>query len=148
MNCHYKIKTRSYLMLQSHYLKIKFIDFPLKFGARIQSIIIQIQWCAIEMQHLLHKPYVNEVTMTGHNLSLKCLQSLGQRLSQQMRFRSFKRGTVSLCRSKGCKNTSCQNQRSEKNLALRPGLEPGLPLFGSTPAAQQDFFQISNFDSL
>ena len=29
-----------------------------------------------------------------------------------------------------------------------PGLEPGLPAFGSNPAAWQDFFQISNFDSL
>ena len=23
----------------------------------------QVQWCAIEMQHLLHKPYVNEVSL-------------------------------------------------------------------------------------
>ena len=37
-----------------------------------------------------------------------------------MRFRSFKRGTVSLCRSKGCKTTSCQSWRSEKNPAARP----------------------------
>ena len=69
---------------------------------------------------LLNKPYVNEVTLNGQNLYLKCLYSLGQRLSQQMRFRSFKRGTVSLCRSKGCKTTSCQSWRSEKNPAPRP----------------------------
>ena len=31
-----------------------------------------VQWCAIEMQHLLHKPYVNEVTLNGQNLYLKC----------------------------------------------------------------------------
>ena len=30
-----------------------------------------IQWCAIEMEHLLHKPYVNEVTLNGQNLFLK-----------------------------------------------------------------------------
>ena len=36
-----------------------------------------------------------------------------------MRFRSFNRGTVSLCRSKGCKTTSCQSSRSEKNPAAR-----------------------------
>ena len=58
----------------------------------------------------------------GQNLSLKCLQSLEQRMSQQKRFRSFKRGTVSLCRSKGCKTTSCQSWRSEKNPAARPTL--------------------------
>ena len=33
-----------------------------------------------------------------------------------MRFRSFKRGTLSLCRSKGCKIKSCQSWRSEKIL--------------------------------
>ena len=37
-----------------------------------------------------------------------------------MRFRSFKRGTVSLFMSKGCKTTSCQIWRSEKNPAPRP----------------------------
>ena len=30
--------------------------------------IQNIQWCAIEFLHLLHKPYVNEVTLTEHNL--------------------------------------------------------------------------------
>ena len=29
-----------------------------------------------------------------------------------------------------------------------PGLEPGPPAFGSSPADRQDFFRISNFDSL
>ena len=28
----------------------------------------RIQWCVIEMQHLLHKPYVNEVTLNEQNL--------------------------------------------------------------------------------
>ena len=41
-------------------------------------------------------------------------------MSQQMRFRSFKRGTLCLCRSKGCKITSFQSWRSEKNPAARP----------------------------
>ena len=41
-------------------------------------------------------------------------------LYEQKRFRSFKRGTVSLNRSKGCKITSCQSWRSEKNPATRP----------------------------
>ena len=83
-------------------------------------LIPRVQWCAILMQHSLHKPYVNEVTLTRQNLSLKRLYSLGKRLSQQMRFRSFKRGTVSLCMSKGCKITSFQSWRSEKNPATRP----------------------------
>ena len=30
-----------------------------------------VQWCAIEMQHLLRKPYVNEVTLNGQNPYLK-----------------------------------------------------------------------------
>ena len=29
---------------------------------------MDIQWCAIEMERLLHKPYVNKVTLTEHNL--------------------------------------------------------------------------------
>ena len=36
-----------------------------------------------------------------------------------MRFRSFKRGTVSLCRSKDCKVASLQSLRSEKKFAAR-----------------------------
>ena len=28
----------------------------------------KLQWCVIEFLHLLHKPYVNEVTLTEHNL--------------------------------------------------------------------------------
>ena len=27
-----------------------------------------LQWCAIEFLRLLHKPYVNEVTLIEHNL--------------------------------------------------------------------------------
>ena len=36
------------------------------------------------------------------------------------RLRSFQRGTVGLCRSTGCKDTSCQSWRSEKNPAALP----------------------------
>ena len=64
--------------------------------------------------------YGNEVSLNEQNLSLKCCQSLDQRLYQRTRFRSFQRGIVGLCRSKDCKATSCQSWRSEKNPAGRP----------------------------
>ena len=32
---------------------------------------IEVQWCAIEMQYLLHKSYVNEVNLNGQNLYQK-----------------------------------------------------------------------------
>ena len=35
-----------------------------------------IQWCAIEMERLLHKPYLNEVTLHWQNLQKKILLEL------------------------------------------------------------------------
>ena len=29
---------------------------------------VNVEWCAIEMERLLHKPYVNEATLTEHDL--------------------------------------------------------------------------------
>ena len=69
------------------------------------------QWCAIEMQHLLHKPYVNEVTLNGPKLYSKCCQISELRLCMLRMLRSFFIGTVSLCRSTGFKITSCQSWR-------------------------------------
>ena len=37
---------------------------------RYVKLFQYIQWCAIEMEHLVHKPYVNEVTLYGQNLYL------------------------------------------------------------------------------
>ena len=53
-----------------------------------------LQWCAIEMQQLLHKPYVNEVTLNEQNLCLKYRWSFELNLCMLRRFRSFQRGTV------------------------------------------------------
>ena len=54
----------------------------------------------------IHTPHFeNGVTLTRKKLSLKCCQSPGQIIHHQKEFRSFKRGTVSLCRSKGFKVT-------------------------------------------
>ena len=41
------------------------------FHAAHRYVKFTFHWCAIEMQHLLHKPYVNEVTLNGKNLCLK-----------------------------------------------------------------------------
>ena len=56
-----------------------------------------------------HKHYGNGVTLRVQNLCLECCQSLGQSICQQSRFRSFQRGSVSLCWSKGCKLMVHQN---------------------------------------
>ena len=55
---------------------------------------------------LLNMPYVNRVNLREQNLSLKCCQSLEQKLCDQQGQDLSK--TVSLCRSMGCKVTSCQ----------------------------------------
>ena len=77
-----------------------------------------IQWCAIEFLHLLHKPYVNEVTLTEHNLYQKSFQSSQLKLILLRRLRSFQRDTVGLCRLNGYKVKSCQSWRFEKILPL------------------------------
>ena len=78
----------------------------------------RLQWCAIEMQHLLHKPYVNEVTLTEHNLYQKSFQSSQLTLILLRGLRSLQRGTVGLCMSKGCKVMRCW--MFEKNSAAQP----------------------------
>ena len=67
-----------------------------------------LQFLKMNMDCILNKPYVNGVILRGQNLSLKCFESLDQTICQQRRLRSFKRGTVSLYRSKGCKVVACQ----------------------------------------
>ena len=53
---------------------LAFLSLPLEFPTDgldpfICSLeLLLIQWCAIEMEHLLHKPYVYEVTSIEHNL--------------------------------------------------------------------------------
>ena len=63
----------------------------------------------MNMDRLLNKPCVNGVILRGQNLSLKFYESLEQKLEVNKGSRSFQRGTVSLCRSKGCKVTICQS---------------------------------------
>ena len=60
---------------------------------------------------LANKHYWNGVILTGKNVSLKCSLSLGQRICQQIMFRSFIGGTLSLYRSKGYKVVVCQTFR-------------------------------------
>ena len=45
--------------------------FELEVIDELSVSFLKTQWCVIEMQHLLHKPYVNEVTLNGQNLYLK-----------------------------------------------------------------------------
>ena len=77
-----------------------------------------LQWCAIEFLHLLHMPYWNEVTLNRDKICYNCCKILEQKLCQQRRFRSFWRGTVGLCRSKGIRSTGCQSWRSKKILPI------------------------------
>ena len=39
--------------------------------AALGAFVCTVQWCAIEMQHLLQKAYVNEVTLNGQKLYLE-----------------------------------------------------------------------------
>ena len=70
-----------------------------------------VQFPRMNVLSLVNRPYVNRVTLIGQNLSLKYCQYLVQTIRHQKSFRSFKRGTVSLCRSKGCKVVDCQTLR-------------------------------------
>ena len=78
---------RGIVMLQFfHYLKEKLfnlnnsvsylkevcvLDFPISFEW-LALLGLYIQLCSKLYIRLLHKPYVNEVTLTGQNLSSKC----------------------------------------------------------------------------
>ena len=77
----------------------------------VVTFFFNLQCCTIEMQHLLYKPYVNEVTLNGQNLYFKYYQTSELKLCIFRRLRSFQRGTVSLCRSTGFKITSCESWR-------------------------------------
>ena len=56
---------------------------------------------------LVSNPYVNDVTLNGQNLYQKSFESSELKLSMLGRLRSFKKGTVGLCRSTGCKVKIC-----------------------------------------
>ena len=73
-----------------------------------------VEWCTIEMQHLLHKPYVNEVTLNGQKLYINSCYTSELKLCILRRLRSFQRGTVSLCRPTGFKVTSCLHQKIDR----------------------------------
>ena len=77
----------------------------------VVTFFFNLQCCTIEMQHLLYKPYVNEVTLNGQNLYFKYYQTSELKLCMLRRLRSFQRGSVGLCRSTGFKVTSCQSWR-------------------------------------
>ena len=55
----------------------------------------------------LASTYINGVILTKKNLSLKCCRSFEQKMLTTG-LRSFQRGAVGLCRSKGYKVTSSQ----------------------------------------
>ena len=119
-------------------LYICFVSQPSTLGCLV------VQFPNMNVIPLVNKPYVNGVTLTGQNLSLKYCQSLDQTICQQKRFRSFKRGTVRLCRSKGCKVVACQTLK----IITLSGTQTLAIWFEWGLGDRQDFFQISNFDSL
>ena len=67
---------------------------------------------------------VNKLDWNGVTLrakpTLKILRFLGIDNINARRVRSFPKVTMGFCRSTGCKDTSCQSWRSEKNPATRP----------------------------
>ena len=65
-----------------------------------------LQCCLIE-NHQSPFYVVNRVTLTGKNLYQKSQQSSELTICALRRFRSFQKGTIGLCRSTGCKITSC-----------------------------------------
>ena len=63
------LNVQNYLLTQMKMVQlwnaiyIKFL--VMKYSKNLKT---KLQWCAIEMQHLLCKPYVNEVTLNGQNI--------------------------------------------------------------------------------
>ena len=78
----------------------------------------KVQFRKMNMDRLLNKPYVNEVNWQGKTYienpagpqNWICVCYL-------MRFRSFQKCIVGLCRSTGWKVTCCQSWRFQKNFA-------------------------------
>ena len=108
----------------------------------IESKYLQLR--KMNVMPLVNKTYGNEVTLNDQNLYQKSCQTFILNLYMLKRVSSFERGTVGLCRSIGCKVTTCQSWSFEKNSAAQPESSSGSP--GS--AEQQNFFQSSNFDRL
>ena len=69
-----------------------------------------VQFSKMNMIPLVNKHYWNRVILRGQSLSLNYWKSLDQIMFQKS-FRSFKSGTASLFRSKGCKVGVCQTLR-------------------------------------
>ena len=79
----------------------QFVCFKSLFDAFQLLIEFDTQLWNFDYKRLLHKAYVNGVILRGKNLYLKYCQSFEQKLQRGQDF--FQRGTMSLCRSKGCK---------------------------------------------
>ena len=60
------------------------------------------------------------VTLTGKKLYQKSKQSFELTMCMLRRFRSFKKGTLGVCRSTGCKDTNCQSWRYDKKFCPQP----------------------------
>ena len=105
-----------------------------------KSYKMEIQCVTIENRQ---SPFyvVNRVTLAGKKLYQKSCWASELTICMLRGFRSFQKGTLGLCKSTGCKVTSCQSWRFEKNSAAQhesrwPGVDSWM--MGSS----------SNFDSL
>ena len=75
----------------------------------LEKIEFNLQLAKKRYTRLSNKPYVNEVTLTEHNI--KSCYSSQLKLCLLKRLRTFQRGTLGLCRLTGCKVTSYQSWR-------------------------------------
>ena len=105
-----ELKEHSIIWTWNTLLKYAFLHFfvPLILKMQPTSISFHIQPCSKLYIRLLHKPYVNRVTLTRQNLFLKFSQCLEQKSILTTGSRSFQGGTVGLFISKEFKITSCQ----------------------------------------
>ena len=116
---------------KSHYSKLIISSIAIVLQPRVILIIRFskvppeiIQPCSKLYIRLLHKPYVYRVTLTRQNLSLKCNQFSWAESMLTMGSRSFQRGNVGLCMSKGLKVTSCQSWRFNKKFCRTARVKP------------------------
>ena len=78
-----------------------------------------IQWCAFEMQRLLHKHYINGFSLSQDYIpALKVITWPWASGSKHIWNRSFKWSTKHWFWSRGCKNIKGWNWKLEKNLPV------------------------------
>ena len=92
-------------------LTTDYVNIP----SQLRKQLNKVQLPTFAFTRLLDKPYENEVTLTVQNPPLKCCQHIEIRYTVRKRVDLFML-KFWVCRSKGCKVTTCQSWSSQEKV--------------------------------